>query len=213
MNSTWDVVQVGCHVGSSHADYIFKIINQDSRAIFIEPVDFLFNKLKENYNTKFPNNNFIFLNCAISNKEGSLKLYVPDIEIFSEISEKNYIEKKLPRWADQLASVHKTHVKDHYLNLDVKEIEVPCRTLMSIINEYNIDDLQILSIDTEGHDFEVLETLDLNVLKPKKIIFEHKHMEGTNKPPAERYNKLMSLLLEHNYKVTNKDTEDTVVEL
>ena len=82
-----------------------------------------------------------------------------------------------------------------------------------IIEEYGISELKSLVIDTEGHDFEILNGLNLNVLKPKKIIFEHKHIEGTNKTVGEKYNIILNKLFSFGYIKTHMDTEDTYLEL
>ena len=82
-NKKWD---------GTHNDYLFKKINSviiqiihiqvkmvmiqqfnhidllNKKFIFIEPVLYNFNSLVENYNNKYPNNNFIFINNAISEK-------------------------------------------------------------------------------------------------------------------------------------------------
>ena len=73
--------------------------------------------------------------------------------------------------------------------------------------------MKSLVIDTEGHDFEILNDLDLNLLRPKKIIFEHKHMEGTNKIVGEKYDTILNKLFSFGYVKTHMDTEDTYLEL
>lgn len=213
MSNTWDVLQIGSHTGNTHTDKIFTTLNNNSKVILVEPIKLYFDKLKENYFKKYPENRFIFLNQAISNKKGPITLYVPNIDVFSSISQHEYINKSLPVWTDQLTSVYKNHVADHYLKLDVKEVVVEASTLNSLILEYEIKNLNLLCIDTEGHDYEVLEGLDLDILKPLKIIFEHKHMEGTNKPVGIKYSKLISRLQGYGYRIISTDTEDTVVEL
>ena len=64
----------------------------------IEPVPYLFNKLKDNYKLY---NNITFLNIAISNHDGFIDLYVP--------SEKNDFTK-LVYYTNQLASTNKEHI-------------------------------------------------------------------------------------------------------
>jgi FkbM family methyltransferase len=211
--ATYEIIQVGSHIGDYYTDKVFHKLNSSAKTILIEPIKTLFDRLVENCTRSYPGNNFIFLNIALSNKKGKIKLYVPDIEIFSEKTEPLYIEKGLPRWTDQLTSVYKDHIKDHYINLNFKEFEIECKTLNEIIDEYQVEELNELHVDTEGHDYEILEGLDFNKLKPNKIVFEHKHMEGTNKKVGEKYQRLMERLYSNNYKLTFKDTEDTIVEL
>ena len=49
-------------------------------------------------------------------------------------------------------------------------------------------------------------------IKPKKIMFEHKHMDGFLKV-GKRYSILVRRLLSLGYMIKSKDTEDTVMEL
>ena len=118
-----------------------------------------------NHNRDYHDNNFIFLNMACSGKVGELDLYEPDIITFSHETEPEYINRALPNWIDQLTSVYPDHVKNHHLNIESNLVKVPCTTLNQIIEEYGISELKSLVIDTEGHDFEILNGLNLNVLK------------------------------------------------
>jgi FkbM family methyltransferase len=191
----YKVLQVGSFVGDTTNDYIFNGLNINDNAIFIEPVFEYFERLKNNYNTKYPNNNFTFLNIACSDKKGKIKLYKP---IKTE---------SVQEWVDQLTSVLEFHTINHNVNAQVEEIEVDSNTLENIITEYNITDLDILSVDTEGHDYEILSVFDFKKLKPKKIIFEHKHIDGTNKTFGLKYYKLINYFFSLGY-FLDKQTED-----
>ena len=189
------IIQIGSHVGDTKNDPIFNTLNDDSDCIFIEPVKYLFDKLKENYNHKYPNNKFIFVNKAISNLNGQLKLYVPS-------QDNNY--DKLPYWASQLSSSDPNHVKKHKLNMKVDECTVECEKLENILIQNKIMKIDLLHIDTEGHDYEILKGYNFTI-KPRKIMFEHKHMD------IEKYDELMDILKGHGYSIDKKTKEDTCV--
>lgn len=209
-----DILQVGAHTGISWNNHcILSILKESHSAIFLEPVSFLFENLVFNYNKRYPNNKFNFINKACSNKTGKLKMYVPNVPVYTKESEQQYIDKKIPAWTDQLSSTLREHVAGHNLNLEVNEIEVECTTLNDLIKQYDISEINFLNIDTEGHDFEVIEGLNLEMIKPKEIRFEHKHMEGSNKVPGKRYHQLMTRLQMNGYKLKDKNTEDTLVVL
>lgn len=53
---------------------------------------------------------------------------------------------------------------------NVNLIEVPCDTLANIINIFNVKHIDLLSINTEGYEFEVLEGLDIKVNRPTYIL-------------------------------------------
>lgn len=210
--SYWDIVHIGSHVGDCYTDKIFDSLSSDQKIIFIEPIKVLFDKLVENCNRIYPKNNFVFLNYAVSNKNGTLDMYVPDIDIFSNVGETtSHYSQILPEWVDQLASVHKNHVNDHNLNLGVKKVEVPCFTLNHLFRQYQMKGLELLYIDTEGHDFEIIWDINFDIMKPERIFFEHKHMEGTNKKVGKRYNQLLEHLFQKGYRVVYTDHENTEV--
>lgn len=196
------IIQIGSHIGDSCNDPIFNKVDENDKIILVEPVPYLFEILKQNYNKKFPNNKFIFINKAVSNFIGQIKLTIPSL--------KNNFQE-YPFWASQLSSVNSNHIKNHIPNLITEEIIVETTTLNKIIEEYNIEKIDLLHTDTEGHDFNIIMNYNFNI-KPRQIMFEHKHMDGFlihNK----KFNKLIEHLDKLGYSIIYKDTEDTIVEL
>jgi len=59
-------------------------------------------------------------------------------------------------------------------NIKFKTEQVHTQTLNSIIvkSKYSDKEIDLLSIDAEGHDFNVLRSIDLNKYKPKIIVIE-----------------------------------------
>ena len=51
--------------------------------------------------------------------------------------------------------------------------QVRCAPLAKILREHSIGAIDLLSIDAEGFDFEVLQTVDWEVARPKVVITEH----------------------------------------
>jgi FkbM family methyltransferase len=197
----YELLQVGSHIGNTPNDYIFNEIDLSGFCIFIEPVKDYFDLLKENYNTKYPENNFTFLNLACSDRNHTITLYKP------------IVTNESPSWANQLTSVLLNHTKNHNLNVNLEKLQVDAKTLNSIIEEYNITSIEILSVDTEGYDYEVLQGIDLNNLKPKKIIFEHKHIDGTNISFGFKYYKIINYLFSNGYEVIKQTEDDTYLKL
>jgi FkbM family methyltransferase len=60
--------------------------------------------------------------------------------------------------------------------VDLEAILVPTARLDDLVAKYRLHDLDLLHIDTEGHEPQVLDTLDLSKTKPKLIQFEHGHL-------------------------------------
>lgn len=197
------IIQIGSHVGNTHNDPIFSIVDNNTNLILVEPVPFLFEQLKNNYNKKFENNqNIIFINKAVSNFIGEIEMSIP--------SEKNDFSK-LPFWASQLASVNHDHALGHISNLLVEKINVETTTINEIVKEYNIKQIDLLHTDTEGHDYIILMNYNFEI-KPKQIMFEHKHMDGLFKIGI-KYDELSNKLLSLGYKKTEQNSEDTIFQL
>ena len=201
MNKT--IIQIGSHVGNTSNDPIFNIVDNDTKLILVEPVPFLFEQLKNNYNKKFENSqNIIFINKAVSNFIGEIEMTIP--------SEKNDFSQ-FPSWASQLASVNDGHALGHIGNLLVEKINVETTTINEIVKEYNINQIDLLHTDTEGHDYIILMNYNFEI-KPKQIMFEHKHMDGLFKKGIKYY-KLSNKLLSLGYKKIQQNSEDTTFKL
>lgn len=194
------IIQVGSHIGDTVNDPIFQQIDETTRMILVEPVPFLFSKLQANYRSKLSDTtNIIFINKAVSDIVGEIELTIP--------SERNDFSK-LPFWASQLASVNPHHVSVHLSSLETDKIKVPTTTIDEIITEYNIEEIDLLHTDTEGHDYNILMNYSFNV-KPKKVLFENKHMDGIFKR-GPRYVEVSRKLLDLGYIKQYENAEDTM---
>lgn len=195
------IVQIGSHIGNTSNDPLFSNMDDDTNTlILVEPVPFLFEKLKNNYNEKFGKNpHIIFINKAVSDFIGEIEMTIP--------SEKNDFSK-LPPWASQLSSIYSDHALGH-LNMLVEKIIVQTTTLDEIVKEYQLSNIDLLHTDTEGHDYTILMNYHFEI-KPKKIMFEHKHMDGLCHADV-KYKELLEKLASLGYKKIHQDSEDTVV--
>src|SRR5687767_2699605 len=159
-------VQVGSNDGVQGDPIHDLIINRKSwGGIFIEPVDFLFNRLRKNYGEA---KRFIFENVAISTEKGSRKFYY--------VSEKAKSELDLPFWHDQLGSFDKSHITrmlGEEISPYIIEGDVECLPLQEVLDRNRVDAIDLLHIDTEGFDYQVLSQVDIKRYKPLVILFEH----------------------------------------
>jgi FkbM family methyltransferase len=196
------VIQIGSHIGDSINDPIFQKINRTTNLILVEPVPYLFEKLKQNY-IKKNIDNIIFINKAVSNQVGKIELNIPS---------PNNDFSKFPFWASQLSSVNQDHISKHIPDLITEKITVETTTIDDIIKQYNIKEIELLHTDTEGHDFEILNSFSFSI-KPKFILFEHKHLDGVLTKPGTKYKKLCDKLESLGYVFKYKNSEDTMYEL
>ena len=194
------VIQIGSHVGNTGNDPIFRDIDETTKLVLVEPVPYLFSKLRDNYAMRLKDlTNIIFINKAVSDFIGEIELTIP--------SERNDWST-LPTWASQLASVNPNHATGHIPNLQVDTIRATTTTIDEIIREFNITEIDLLHTDTEGHDYNILMNYSF-VIKPRQILFEYKHMDGLL-TVGQKYVELSNRLVLLGYTKTFSDTEDSL---
>ena len=66
-------------------------------------------------------------------------------------------------------------LNDRGVPVHTEKIKVETVTWDTLVEKYNIQWVDYLKIDTEGHDWEILQSIDMNKIKPKIIKVEHKH--------------------------------------
>ena len=156
MKSTGVFVDVGCYHPIKYSN-TWALYKQGWRGINIDIDDIkieLFNMVRKDD---------VNIACAVSNRSGKVTYYRAGL--FSQIN---------------------TIAPEAGVELDsLKESEVECRTLTSIIDEtiYRDKGIDLLSIDAEGHDYEVLTSLDFERYQPSVIAVE------THEPVFDRVEK------------------------
>ena len=63
------------------------------------------------------------------------------------------------------------------LGLVAGNLKVPCLTLDTFLDSENIDHLDLMKVDVEGHEMNILRSYSWRV-KPSIIKIEHKHLSG-----------------------------------
>ncbi len=163
------IVQIGSNDGV-HGDPLHELIkkNKNWKALFVEPVPYLFEKLKKTYGS---NSRFTFKNVAIN--DGSQQIF------YSVREEAKACIPQLPNWYDQLGSFNKDNIVKHLdgvLEPYIEETVLTGLTLRELFKQNNIQEIDLLHIDTEGHDWKILSQLDLDKYNPSVVLYEHKHL-------------------------------------
>ncbi len=162
-------IQVGSNDGVS-GDPIYRFIQNESsqwRGILIEPVPYLFEKLKMNYLTE--SIRLIFENIAIDSNKGSRTLY--------RISE---TPQTSTLWFEQIASFDRNMLEKHRRfipDFDKRVIEetVMTDTFENLLRKHTVEKIDLVHIDTEGYDFEIIKMIGRKNM-PNVLLFEHKHL-------------------------------------
>ena len=162
------IIQIGSNDGKT-GDPLFDLIqmNPNWHGLFVEPVPYLFERLKKNYGE---NARFKFENAAVNNGD-QLTFYWVDPQA------KNHL--KLPNWFEQLGSFSRQHivgqltevVEPYIISQSIQGI-----SLHNLFAKHGITSVDLLHIDTEGYDWEILSQFDLEEYSPSFILFEINHL-------------------------------------
>jgi FkbM family methyltransferase len=172
------IVQIGSNDGKSDDPiHDLLIVNETWRAILVEPVPFLFERLKINYsNVK----GVQFANVAIGETEGLTPFFFLDHLLCNSLP-------NLPPWFDQLGSFNEEHIVKHLgesIRPWIVRLEIPTVPLSKLFSNYGITHIDVLHIDTEGYDWKILSQLDFELFHPRVILFEYKHLSEIEKLSA-----------------------------
>jgi FkbM family methyltransferase len=164
-----NIVQVGSNDGIM-GDPIYNLIqkNKSWNVLFIEPVPYLFEKLKNNYTSE---SRFSFENVAIN--DGSS-------QIFYSVKEEAKLQiRNLPYWYDQLGSFNRDNIVKQLngiLEPYIEETLLDGMTLKDVLEKNRINSMSLFHIDTEGYDWKILSQLNLKKYCPTIILYEYKHL-------------------------------------
>jgi|TARA_B100000073_G_scaffold346964_1_gene359823 FkbM family methyltransferase len=153
------------------------------RGVIVEPVIEYLDNLE-----KHPSINYV--NAAVDTQDGERELWMCPQEY-----------QKVSRDYRGMSSFHRdihhgSVVGEQVLNDKGKPVHTESRSVKTItwntlVETFNINEVDYLKIDTEGHDWEILKSIDLNKIKPKVIKIEHKH--------SGKWREINTYLMEHGY--------------
>lgn len=175
-------VQIGAHDGLHYDPVRSFVTKYHWRGILVEPQPEIFKRLVANYKDE---SQLILENIAIDSQDGQATLYA-----FKKTDE-------LPDHATMLASFNRGALEhnSHNYKGEIEELSVPTLTLTSLLSKYQVNKLDLLQIDTEGHDFRIIQMLAGSHIKPTIIHFENAGMN------TEQLYECYELLHGWNYRV------------
>jgi FkbM family methyltransferase len=176
------VVQIGSNDGKT-GDPIHGMLRRNTswRALFVEPVPFLYQRLRENYGNEA---RFCFENIAIgANHTLNPFYYLP-------ASAREHFPE-LPVWFDQLGSFTRDHIAHELGRSDIEPFiavaNIPTVPLPELLSRNDVRQIDLLHIDTEGYDWMILQQLDLTRFRPTLVLFEHKHLSPAAKAASKAF--------------------------
>jgi FkbM family methyltransferase len=162
-------------------DPILGLNLSDWQGIMIEPNPLPFSRLLNRYKEW---KNISLLQCAISAKNGRMDLYyIPEDT------------EGVESWTRQISTLDPSKGRIGEFENKMMHCSVEVRTLADIQQEFSINSIDYLQIDTEGHDFEVMKGWSWNWGKPKIIHFEDRHLHKTE------FNECIKFLIYKGYSI------------
>jgi len=149
-------VEVGAHEPVSIYSQTWHLENlSDWEGILVEPNPVLAQKARE----LRPKSKVIEAACTSNEKVGEISLFIPIYE-GNEITGHASLEINA----------------DDYNYQQHKSVNVKAKTLTEILENNNVTNIDLLSIDVEGTEYDVLSGIDFNKYRPQLILLEDKHV-------------------------------------
>jgi FkbM family methyltransferase len=165
-------VEIGSNDGEQHDHVRPFVLSRPWRGIMVEPVPYIFERLRANYRDVA--DRVALENLAIADRDGTLPFFhlvAPDPADLPD----------LPDWYDGVGSFsreavarHVTHIPD--VERRIVEARVECLTFDSLLRRHGEPVVDLLVTDTEGYDFALLESIDLERHRPRMVVYEHFHL-------------------------------------
>jgi len=168
-------VQIGAHNGSDNDLLVAPAIarNPGWAGILVEPIPELFAELQARYSDT---GRFTPVEAAVTDHDGT-------VQMITAVGAHD-----VASWADLLSSIHRNVILKHEdalpgLGEAVHNITVPAMTFASLTKTLNRIDL--LVIDTEGHDAVILDQVNLVQWHPAAVLYEHEHLTDNDRARCE----------------------------
>lgn len=188
-------IQIGANDGIDSDPVREYFVAWGWHGVLAEPLPDVYEQLTANY-AGYPN--VLPVNVAIADKDGELPFY--------------RVGSRGEAWATGLSSFRRDHVQAHidrgyvavraaaagvavnYGDL-IQEVPVQTRTFEGFLSEHDVEDFDVLVIDTEGYDHEILKLVDFGRHQPDVVLFESDNLTD------QEYESALALLRAADYEL------------
>jgi FkbM family methyltransferase len=160
------------------------------RGVLVEPQPRFFEKLRQNYKDHAGRLNF--LNCAISSSGGEKAFYT--------VSEFDIERLGLP----EIASLDPANIKKHVPTVSADVTKVSTMTFDQVLNKFNMDIVDCVVMDVEGHELSIIENIDFDRYRVKFVMYEHLHLAPHDVCVVEH------ILIKYGFSLKNFGRYDTI---
>jgi FkbM family methyltransferase len=178
------VLLIGASDGEQNDPVAWFIRKHRWRAVLVEPVPPIFDKLRRNYAGC---DGLTFVNAAVSEKD--------EVRPFFYLDDPG---NELPARAQGLGPFLEEEVLSHEIpgreaRRYRKRIDVPCLSLAGLLDQHDLDRVNILVIDAQGLDHRIVRQIPFDRIKPRLVIYEHILLEKEDRDACDE------LLRAHGY--------------
>jgi FkbM family methyltransferase len=155
-NPQMTFMQIGAFDGEGDDDLHQLIVRHRLRGVLVEPQPTAFAGLQHVYRDQ---PQVVLLQAAIAEQEGSRELYCQRGQ------------------ASMAASFDREHLRRHGIADDeIIAQQVSCHTVMSALAAAQLDRVDLIQIDAEGHDWPIIRSIDFSVIRPAILRFEYRNL-------------------------------------
>jgi FkbM family methyltransferase len=151
------------------------LANDGWSGVMVEPQPDAFERLQRNYSAQA--SRLQFLNVAISDRAGENTLF------YNSDQERECL--RLPVGAGQLASLSSEHLSKHFTQATPTRHQARPTTFTETAGLLPSGHVDIVAIDAEGHEWIIIETIDLERHRVKFILYEHRHLSEPDRSAIE----------------------------
>eukprot|EP00667_Euglena_gracilis_P017640 EG_transcript_18612 len=198
-------IQIGAHVGgvnASHDDTMPLTKRYGWHGLLVEPNPFLFKELVRKYRD-WPN--LYFAPVGIGAVDGNMTFYAVTDEIDPETGKSLTGGRDRQWYVTQLSTFDEAIAKKRMRSVKMVPMPVEVNTFPTLVakDSHTIKAPHYVLIDTEGYDWKVLSTIDLQKFRPFLLIYEHNKL-GPHRKTASDYT------AKAGYRSTLQDHQNTV---
>jgi FkbM family methyltransferase len=173
-NPEMTFLQIGAFDGVGDDDLRELIVAHQLRGVLVEPQPAAFARLATTYRDQ---PQVVLIQAAIAEREGTR-------EFFSRRGK-----------ATMAASFDRNHLRRHgILDHEIVANEVECHTVSSALRLAGLDRVDLIQIDAEGFDWEIIQSIDFDRLRPAIVRFEYRNMAQRDADAC------LELLADHGYR-------------
>jgi FkbM family methyltransferase len=175
-------VEIGANDGEQHDHLREHVLRGGWRGVMVEPVPYVFARLERNY-AGVPG--VALERAAVGARDGRA--------MFFHLRDAGGEERRaLPDWYDGVGSFDRETILRHAPQMPdvaerIVEAEVEVLAFETLCSRHGLGAIDLLVIDTEGHDWEVLRTIDLARRAPRLVVYEHFHLAPRDRAAARAH--------------------------